>query len=74
MIEVFHINPYLLVGIVHCQSTSTILIIGSILAAKIDVLARHTAMNTAKMAQDGLYTMCRERALMNQRVAWRHSR
>ncbi|XP_053396238.1 uncharacterized protein LOC123552632 [Mercenaria mercenaria] len=42
--------------------------------AKVDVLARHTAMTAAKMAQDGMYTMSRERALMNQRVAWRHTR
>ncbi|KAL4233133.1 hypothetical protein ACF0H5_007818 [Mactra antiquata] len=42
--------------------------------AKVDVLARHTAMTTSKMAQEGMYTMGRERALMNQRVAWRHTR
>lgn len=42
--------------------------------AKVDVLARHTAMTAAKMAQEGQYTMSRERALMNQRVAWRHTK
>ncbi|WAR09396.1 CPAS1-like protein [Mya arenaria] len=42
--------------------------------AKLDVLAAHTAQTSAQMAQDGKYTLSRERALMNQRVAWRHTR
>lgn len=42
--------------------------------AKVDVLARHTAMTTAKMAEEGMYSNLRERALMNQRVAWRHTK
>ena len=42
--------------------------------AKMDVLTAHTIMTSAMLAQDGKYTMSRERALMNQRVAWRNTR
>ncbi|KAH3747910.1 hypothetical protein DPMN_182345 [Dreissena polymorpha] len=41
--------------------------------AKLDVLAEHTARTTAAMAKEGRYTLSRERALMNQRVAWRNA-
>ncbi|XP_069130895.1 circularly permutated Ras protein 1-like [Argopecten irradians] len=39
---------------------------------KMDVLAKHAAQVSANLALDGMYTQSRSRALMNQRLAWRH--
>ncbi|XP_033741232.1 circularly permutated Ras protein 1-like [Pecten maximus] len=39
---------------------------------KMEVLAKHTAQVSANLALDGMYTQARSRALMNQRLAWRH--
>ena len=41
---------------------------------KVDVLAAHTAIQAAQMAQDGQYSRARENIMKNQRVAWRHTR
>lgn len=42
--------------------------------AKLGVLAQHAARVTSEFCLAGQYTLSRERALMNQRVAWRHTR
>lgn len=42
-------------------------------ACNLKVLGAHTAQTSAKLALEGQYTMSRQRALMNQRVAWRHT-
>lgn len=42
-------------------------------ACNLKVLGSHTAQTSARLALDGQYTMSRQRALMNQRVAWRHT-
>ncbi|XP_060063644.1 circularly permutated Ras protein 1-like [Ylistrum balloti] len=41
---------------------------------KMDVVAKHTAQVSANLALDGKYTQARSRALMNQRLAWRHKK
>ncbi|XP_021354035.1 circularly permutated Ras protein 1-like [Mizuhopecten yessoensis] len=40
----------------------------------IDVLGKHSAQVSANLALDGMYTQARSRALMNQRLAWRHKK
>lgn len=42
-------------------------------ACNLKVLGAHTAQTSANLALEGQYTLSRQRALMNQRVAWRHT-